>query len=306
MKIYLVCPQSKTGGPENIHQLCNYFNELGEEAYIYYNPPAPASLYPEFPHIKTTSGIEDSPENLLIIPEILDVSEIRKTAKNIRVAIWWLSYTNACLFGTLHANLTEPDTIHLFHSYYEYAMVRPFLSFTTRWFFVTEHIHDDFLSLQPDKFQEKKEKLVCFHGNKDRITYGICTILNLPTVNLTNLSREEVLYHLQRARLYVDMGFHPGKDHLPREASMCGCIVVTNQCGSAAYHEDVPIDEKVTFEKELLELIPKILEDPKSYYENQATYREFIQSEKETFKENARFFLGQLKKMSDATEPDAK
>lgn len=299
MKIYIVCPRFKTGGPENMHQLCDYLNTLGEEAYMYYYPNPENNLqplYPEFKNIRVCSQIEDLSNNIVIVPEIYRIKEIRQSIQKAVLAIWWLSYTNACLFGVLQDNLyTDPYIIHLFHSYYEYAMVRPHLQPTTRWFFITDYIHDEFLQLNPDHYQERKQNYVCFNGNKDKITPYICQIANIPHISITNMSREQVFTTLQQCKLYVDNGFHPGKDHLPREAAMNGCVVITNKCGSAAYMEDVPIDEKITLENELFEMIPRILNDYQQYYLKQQSYRQFIKNEKHIFETNVKTFISKIK-----------
>jgi hypothetical protein len=280
-----------------MHQMCDYLNSIGYESYIYYFPNPKEDytpIYTEFEHLRIADTVEDSKETLIIIPEIQNVKKVQTLLTHSIVAIWWLSFTNACMFNMLRENLVD-NVIHLFHSYYEYAMIRPLLHPTSRWFFASECIHDDFLKLNPDEYVEKKENIIAFNGSKDRMTPAICHMLNLPTINLKNLSREKVIESLQKCKLYVDFGYHPGKDHLPREAAMCGCVVVTNKSGSAAYDEDVPIKEKVTFEKDLLELIPYFLENYKEVYNGQEQYRTIIKDEKHVFHENAKFFMIRIK-----------
>lgn len=297
MKTYLFCPRVKTGGPENMHQMCDYLNSIGYETYIYYFPNSKEDytpVYEGFQHLRIAESVDDSTQTLVIIPEIHSITKIRNILKESVIAIWWLSFTNACMFNMLRENLVH-DAVHLFHSYYEYAMIRPLLHPGTRWFFATECIHDDFLQLNPDDYVEKKENIIAVNGTKDRMTPVICQMLKLPYINLRGLPREKVLEALQKCKLYVDFGFHPGKDHLPREAAMCGCVVVTNKSGSAAYDEDVPIREKVTFEKDLLQLIPSLLENYKEAYDGQKNYREMIQDEKHVFHENAKFFMNRIK-----------
>jgi len=55
--------------------------------------------------------------------------------------------------------------------------------------------------------------------------------------------------------------------------------------------EDVPIDEKVVHESELIPLIKKVLADYPSYYTNQEHYRTVIRSEKEVAEKNTTNFL---------------
>lgn len=298
MKTYFLCPRTRTGGPENIHQMCDYLRSIGHDTYIYYFPNPQdeyTCTYPEFTHICIADSIEDAPTTLVIVPEIHEIRKFRKMLPKSVLALWWMSFTNACLFNVMRYNVAEHNVIHLFHSYYEYAMVRPFLSPTTPWFFASECIHDDFLQLQPDDYVDTKENIVCYNGVKDTMTPFICNILKVPCINLKNLPRIAVMEALQKSKLYIDFGFHPGKDHLPREAAMCGCVVITNKSGSAAYAEDVPIREKVLFEKDLLQVIPRMFEEYKEVYKNQEHYRTRIKEEKNIFQENARFFMLKIK-----------
>ena len=46
---------------------------------------------------------------------------------------------------------------------------------------------------------------------------------------------------LQRSKIYIDFGPHPGMDRIPREAALAGCLVITNSEGAAGFQSDVPI-----------------------------------------------------------------
>lgn len=260
--------------------------------YYHPNPNADYSvLYPEFKNVKVSEQVEDVRGNLLIIPEIQTIPDARKHFPNCTIAIYWLSFTNAAIFGSLKANLqAESQAIHLFHSYYEYVMIRPYLSWNTWWFFLTDYIHDEYTDLDPESFVEDKEDLVCFNPTKDRITPHICEKLDVPLIPIRGMTREQVMETLRKCKLYVDNGYHPGKDHLPREAAMHGCVVITNKSGSAAYWEDVPIEEKIVQEVDLYDLIPDVMANYRHYFDKQDHYRQVIRSEKEAFQINANNF----------------
>lgn len=293
-RVYIVCPRHRTGGTENLHQLCDYLNVLGADAAMYYlpNPNADHSvLFPEFGSVKVSADIIDARGTVVIIPEIARITEFRQMYPTSVIAMYWLSYTNAALLGMFRENLeAESQAIHLFHSYYEYAMVRPFLSWQTWWFFLTDYIHDDYLALHPESFVDGKQDLVCYNANKDMITRSICENRGIPFIRMKDMSREQVMETLRICKVYVDNGYHPGKDHMPREAAMHGCVVITNKAGSAAYWEDVPIEEKVTLERELYDLIPDVFANYRHYFDKQAHYREVIRSEKEAFRINVENF----------------
>ena len=103
------------------------------------------------------------------------------------------------------------------------------------------------------------DDVVIDHNNKDRdidivcnpkkgIHYADQIIDNLSNAKHTikpighplPLSSKEVRHLLSNSEMHVDFGPHPGMDRLPREASTCGCIVITNKEGAATHEQDVP------------------------------------------------------------------
>ncbi len=296
--IYFFSPFHRTGGPENTHFTCSIINQMVGQvvAKIIYITPSPgnASLYPEIPYLEfgTLGDVVDLPTNFIILPEIYHVEKTRRDTGlvNCIYVVWWQSFINACTNFVL-SNYHIPGIMHAFHSYYEYAMVRPQLNQGQKYFLLTDFIADDYTCLDTQSFVPEKEPLVCFNGHKDSMSAKLCQEANIPFVEIRDMSREQVNRVLKRCMVYVDMGSHPGKDHMPREAAMYGCVVVTNKCGSAAYMEDVPIQEKVAFESDLVPLVEKILNNYLAFYDGQKTYRQTIKQEKAIAKSNIANFL---------------
>ena len=114
-------------------------------------------------------------------------------------------------------------------------------------------------------------------------------------VPLIGLSEEDMTAYMHISKIYIDFGNHPGKDRIPREAAMCGCCVITNKRGSAAYYEDVPIPDRYKFEAEndidnIQECIRHICDN---FYDAQCDYDEYrrsISREKENFYEDVKKF----------------
>lgn len=275
MKVYLLSPYYRTGGPENIHLLCHTINtHTNHQAYIFYTTPAnPSPLY-DYPNIQIATIIEDHPDNMLLLPE---VHTLPKNLSHIKIIIWWLSYTNAALHQTLE-NMKHP--YHFFQSYYAFAQVQPHLHPSAYYAFLSDHLHPDFLSIL-DPFD--KTNLIAYNPSKDALTPLICNKLNLLTLPLTNMNRSTLIQNLKKCKIYIDLGFHPGKDRLPREAALCGCVVITNKSGAAAYHEDLPIQEKIIHPEDLLTLLPIVLANYDAFYAKQEPYRTHIKNEKEAF-----------------------
>ena len=107
---------------------------------------------------------------------------------------------------------------------------------------------------------------------------------------LINLSIKELIEVLSKSKIYIDFGFHPGVDHLPREAAILKNCVLTNKEGSAYYSDAVPIDEDFKFEEKSKNLviisdkIEKIFNNFDTEINNFENYRKRLKDEKNIFK----------------------
>lgn len=293
-KIYFICPWFKTGGPESIHQVCNEFNKQGIDSYIFYydkNDNGTDILYPEYSLIKRARNIDDNCNNFIVIPEAMSLFEIN--IKNATICLFWLSYTNSIILGNHFinninfCNTCGKNVIHWFQSYFSYISVRPFLRDQTNLYFVNDYINIDYKPYNPNR----KNK-ICYNGKKDIITPLICKSLDdVELVRIDGMDKQSVINILKECKIYIDNGYHPGKDRLPREAAIYGCVVITNKCGSAAYMEDVYIDEKVTDDEECKKMVKDVLNDYHTYYIKQEKYRMIIQNEYNTLQQRVNKFI---------------
>ena len=94
------------------------------------------------------------------------------------------------------------------------------------------------------------------------------------------ISPSEVTKLLQEAKLYIDLGPHPGQDRLPREAALAGCIVITNMEGAAYYEEDVPIPKQYKMKDFDVDVIHRLLSSSLNNYDEVSkefdSYRDWI------------------------------
>jgi len=99
-KIFVFCPNDVvTGGPDALHQMVYYLNQIGFDAKIVYYSFAKKHFYaiPEAYRIYVSSFITedefiDSPDKIVILPEHA-VDKLRFLKKS-KVFIWWLSVDN--------------------------------------------------------------------------------------------------------------------------------------------------------------------------------------------------------------------
>jgi len=99
----------------------------------------------------------------------------------------------------------------------------------------------------------------------------------------------EIIDILSKSKIYIDFGFHPGVDHLPREAAILRNCIITNKEGSAYYSDALPIDEEFKFEEKLNNLnsirnkIDKMFINFESEINNFENYRKILKNEKNIF-----------------------
>ncbi|WP_292460125.1 hypothetical protein [Methanothermococcus sp.] len=134
-------------------------------------------------------------------------------------------------------------------------------------YYLSDYLNKDFLKIKTDLSQ--KQNIVAYNPKKGysftkKIIKAAPDIEFIPIINMT---RDEVIKTLQKAKVYIDFGNHPGKDRIPREAAILRCCVITGKRGSARYYEDVPIPEAYKFEDQV-EYIPNVINKIKDCFEN--------------------------------------
>lgn len=280
--------------------------------------------------------IEDKKENLLIVPEVIIGIDILNKYLEIRKAIWWLSVDNFYLEAILSSKknfffkrainkvlklifnkllfdinelalkkLTQLKTIfyqlpqadfHLVQSNYAMNHLENNGIPKNKIFYLSDHLNDNFLNIKTDL--SKKENIVIYNPKKG-ISFSKRIIKIAPDIEfipLINMTRQQVIETLQRAKVYIDFGNHPGKDRMPREAAILGCCVITGKRGSAAYFEDVSIPESYKFEDKE-ENIPQIINKIKDCFVNfKERYKDFDYY-RQVIKEEPQKFIEDIKQI---------
>lgn len=286
-------------------------------------------VHPEYRiyNVQYTFSIEDNKENILIVPEIKSLCDLLNYFHKIRKGVWFLSidhyyltripiYTffinrlfnkiSKKLLNTSIFDITEHldylinkidikrDKTLLKANFYMVNTFRGYKFLEDNGFkplyYLSEYLNEIYLNTEIDK--NSKENIVTFNPQKGlRFTKKIIEKIRkeYKIIPIKQMSRNQVIDTLKKAKVYIDFGNHPGKDRLPREAAILGCCVITGKRGSAAYFEDVPIPEEYKFDDKE-ENIPKIVEKIKECIENYEEkikdfeyYREIIKKEPEKF-----------------------
>jgi hypothetical protein len=266
-KFYIVAPANlATGGPELLHQLAFKLKRMGKKVSMLYLPnDVEHPIHKNYAHydIDFVRVVEDNENNILISPET--IPQLLEDYIHIKKVLWWLSVDNYFLwlpgikgrinrlllnrFGSqsyffFNKGASSAD-FHLVQS--EYANNYLIKKGIDGAIFLADYLNEFFLKEEIRIAQ--KENIVAYNPKKGmKFTRKLIQASpNVKFVAIENMSTDEVVALLQRAKVYIDFGFHPGKDRIPREAAALQCCVITNKRGSAGFSEDVPIASEFKF-----------------------------------------------------------
>jgi hypothetical protein len=282
-------PSYSTGGVECLYHLCDSINNNGGEAYIkHVGEEFGSHLIPDrYKHlnVKLTREIEDSPENNLVLAEIF-TGDLDKFY-NIKKFVWWLSVDN----NNKHFNNFKDENItHLFQSYYAQDFLLKNKAYKTLPLF-------DFINLPEQDFNlNEKEDVICYNPNKG-MEYTREIIKRCPDLDfvpLVNMTTKEIYQTLAKSKVYMDLGNHPGRDKIPREAAINGCVVVTGMRGSAKFYSDVPIPNqyKLTqIDNTIQDYLRDVTNNFYNYLNDFNLYRKIIKKQKEEFTNQCKIFI---------------
>lgn len=334
--VYVHCPAGVvTGGAELLHQLVSFLNDNGRESYIVYWGEREHSLPLEYQcyNIKITDNVVDSNENVEVIYEgIFNFVSLHKSTQKF---LWWLSvdhfYTCSTTFLSItdllkfnfklgmHSflkrmyfklfshvrypkevisikKLRELDAINGYQS--EYAQHFLQIQGFREQMALKDYINTEHFSHSVDS--SNREDIILYNPKKG-LNYTRKLIAKSPDLKwipIQNMTRSQLIQLMETAKVYVDFGYHPGKDRLPRECAANGCCVITGMRGSAAFFEDVMIPKKYKFDEkkasinEIVNMIRWTLNNYESAINDFQLYRKKILSEKKEFEEQiAMIFL---------------
>lgn len=337
-KIYVQCPRNvQSGGAELLHQLVSYLRDNGKDAYIVYyigeNRDTVPEDYKKY-NIAIADAIEDNSHNISVLYETLFYQAAENT--KIQKILWWLSVDNYYRCGTEFLTVCEIAkwnkslALDVFVRRLGNLFVRGRNQFKGK-LSIADFSRLDVLSayqseyaqhfLQANGFREMvplKDYINVEHcsgfdieGREDIILYNpkkgfeftqklIKAAPDLQWIALENMTREQLIDLMKRAKIYIDFGNHPGKDRLPRECAMNGLCVVTGSQGSARYFEDVWIENRYKFNEstarisEIVLRLRSILKNYQHDINDFKYYRNQISKEKAEFEEQAKeLFLNQ-------------
>lgn len=323
--IYIVSTGNMvTGGPETLHQTASIYQKAGYHVKMYYINPHVMDIPERFKkyHIEAAESIEDSEENMIIIPETL--TYLLKKFKYIRVCIWWLSLDN--YFKMIPTKMTQwrmeehhiprwmfpavfscflmigkfrfgyyrfDDNDTYFHAYNcEYA--KNFILSNgineNKTIYLCGPLNESFFEKAEQGKHTKRENIILYNPKKGMsFTKKIISEAQKQTIDaefvpIINMTPVQITELMLKAKVYMDFGTFPGPERIPREAVTLGCNIITSKNGSAANYIDVPIPYEMKFDDKDDNII-YIVKKIKDMLENYEKYYPYYDSYRKKVKE---------------------
>lgn len=179
--------------------------------------------------------------------------------------------------------------LNLSQSYYQYSILKSKNVYSE---FLNDFINTEFFKASKRISLADKENFICYNPSKSSNFMDRFIKMNsdLNFIPLQNYSMKEIIEILSKSKIYMDFGFHPGVDGLPRESAILKNCVITNKEGSAFYSKAVPIDSRYKFEEKkknlvkIRNLINYIFNNYDKEIENFNLYVDQLKNEESNFK----------------------
>ena len=202
----------------------------------------------------------------------------------------FFKYLKIIYFNLHFSNIFKIDNIslNLVHSKYQHDFLK---LKKIKSFYLSDYIRDEYFRAYKKIKIKNKKNHICYNPSKCTIFFKRFMKLNpdLNFVPLKGLSLKAMMSTLSKSKIYMDFGFHPGQDHLPREAAILLNCIITNKEGSAAIYQDVPILEEFKFKEinynffNIRKKIDFIFEDFPSELNKFKYYRNYLFGQKKIF-----------------------
>jgi hypothetical protein len=308
MIVYIVAQAvHTTGGQELLHQFSKALSDRGIENYmLYFNGEGldcpVAEPYKKY-DVKYVDEYIDSADSVLVLAEGLLGMLNRVKCEKGTLMVWWLSVDN--YLSPLQSTGTVDDenldvfglklrenAVHFVQSYYAKDFLEKRMDIA-HCYFLMDYINDDIekIASMYRTMSYRRQDICLFNPRKGyedlRPVIEACR-KNIRWIPLVGYKASEMAALMCLSKVYVDFGPHPGKDRIPREAAMCGCCIMTNRRGSAAYSEDVGIPEQYKVDDMedidgILQRLYILVDHYEEEWKGFSDYRNAIASEKAGF-----------------------
>jgi hypothetical protein len=217
---------------------------------------------------------------------------------------WWLSVDNYFSFEN-HIpleKLFEYDFVHCTQS--EYASQFLVQQGLHQFHPLTDYINKEFVDKSRGVSQNGKENIVLYNPSKLNGNRGGVIVAELiekfPSIQwvaLRNLSNEQLIDLYRKSKIYLDLGTHPGRDRIPREAALFKCITLFGLNGSARCFLDAPVPMDYKFALDDINCAEKLIKTIYHCFENYTSVINYFEFYVRTIKQQERVFEVEVQRL---------
>lgn len=329
-------PLFATGGTELLHQLHQKLKQRGIDSYIYYYDAIQSNkedliaerfkkYFVNFEK-EIVLDFEDTKDHFLILPETL-FGKIKSS--EIKLCQWWLSVDNFFKdkwllkqnlifsndpiqnlknflkktinrfpYNTLNEMLNQENVYcNFYQSHYALQFIRK-LGLKNP-LPLSDFINSDISQFSDRIDHHTKENIIIYNPQKGIEKIEVLkknSPENFNWIPIENMSPTEVQELFKKSKVYIDLGYHPGKDRIPREAAVNDCCIITNREGSANNSIDIPIPDIYKFpdpikdQHKIFDLITDIFISFENHLISFGTYKDKILMEEQIFEKEINCF----------------
>lgn len=321
IKAYIFSPAFITsGGPEFCQQICYELNKYPTiDAKILYlvgeeeeeEEGVHPQLYAERYNNKYVINHAPEEDSVIFFPEVsagIMHNSIFDRCK-YRFFIWmsvnyYLRDTPSQLLNYFPAN-----TYHLYQGEYSkdyllsFAKVKPEKMFPLVDYVSNEFLYtdikvkkEDMIAFQMDKGTDILAKVIEeLHRRHPEPGRRLCPIKNLTT--------EQIIEKFSRSKIFLHLGWNPGMDRMPREASMLDNIIILSTLGSGRYYNDHPFPDEYKFDlseedciKQIADKVEECLDNYEEKIRDFESYKQRNKEQKVKFQEDIKRIVEFLEK----------
>ena len=174
----------------------------------------------------------------------------------------------------------DDDIVHFFQS--EYARQFLELNAVKNMYPVETNMSQIFLRQANRIDFSKKENIVAYNPKKGfEITEQLIKLApDIDWRQIKDMTVKQVQEFLAKSKVYIDFGDFRGRERLPREAALSGCVVITGKRGAAENNVDINIPDEFKFDDsdsdlpQVIEKIRAVFENFETAYASQQSFRE--------------------------------
>ena len=206
--------------------------------------------------------------------------------------------------NTLLRNPGHEDILHAAQSEYARSHIRRVLDLEP--LMLTDFLTDLTMLAAPARPQ-MRARCVAYNPAKglsatQRVIRALDGIVTFQPIEA--LTHAETLELLKSSLIYLDLGSHPGRDRLPREAAVAGCVVLVGKRGAAANGVDIPIPDEYKlpvpwrFKKAdaVVRRICEVIADPIAYQAPMKHIVQTVQQQESVFRQEVEGLLAELQR----------